>query len=182
MAKKANARRYAQAVLAIALEKKELERWQTDLDNIVGTFSDAAFFAALDSPKIRVVNKVKFLKQRLPALQPLALNLVQLLIARNSVGVIRQIADEYRKLVHAYHGIVAADVITALPMEEADKRKMAQKLGALVGRQVEITAATDPAILGGFIARVGGKLLDGSTRTKLVALKKSLATGGETTK
>ena len=54
MAKKSYARRYAQAVFEIALEKKELERWQSDLQKIVDTVSDADFLAALESHKLRL--------------------------------------------------------------------------------------------------------------------------------
>jgi F0F1-type ATP synthase delta subunit len=33
----------------------------------------------------------------------------------------------------------------------------------------------DPQILGGLVARIGDRLIDGSTRTKLIALKRRLA-------
>ena len=64
MARKAYARRYAQAVFEIALEKKELERWQSDLQKIVAAVSDAAFLAALESPKIKFDDKTRFLSER----------------------------------------------------------------------------------------------------------------------
>jgi len=35
--------------------------------------------------------------------------------------------------------------------------------------------SVDSNLVGGLIVRVGGKLLDGSTRSKLLALKKELA-------
>ena len=79
MAKKANARRYAQAVFEIALEKKELDRWQTDLQKIVGAVSDSDFLAALESPKIKFEDKSRFLKERLGDINPLALNLALLI-------------------------------------------------------------------------------------------------------
>ena len=41
-----------------------------------------------------------------------------------------------------------------------------------------VEARVDPEILGGVIARVGGKLLDGSTRSKLAALKRELVGAG----
>ena len=177
MAKKANARRYAQAVFEIALEKRELERWQTDLDKIVGSVSDHTFHAALDSPKIKIEDKIRFLKERLPAINPLALNLLQLLITGSDVGLISPITAEYRRLVNDYHGIASADVVTAVPLDEQDKKTLAGKLGVLVGAEVEIKTTVDPDILGGFVAHVGGKLLDGSTRSKLAALKKELESG-----
>jgi F-type H+-transporting ATPase subunit delta len=178
MAKKANARRYAQAVFEIALENKELERWQDDLQQIVGTVSDNTFRAALDSPKIRIENKSRFLKERLGDINPLALNLVLLLITKTHAGVIKEIADEYKSLLDKYHGIETAEVTTAVPLEERDKQTLAEKLGALMDVKIELKTQVAPEILGGVIARVGGKLLDGSTRSKLIALKKELVGGG----
>jgi F-type H+-transporting ATPase subunit delta len=174
MAKKANARRYAQAIFEIALEKKEPERWQADLQKIVAAVSDTTFQAALDSPKIKIENKSRFLKERLGDINPLALNLVLLLITKTGVSVIRQIADEYKRLLDSYNGIEMAEVTTAVPLDNADKQKLAERLGSVVNAKVEIETKVDPEILGGVIARVGGKLLDGSTRSKLAALKKEL--------
>ena len=77
-----------------------------------------------------------------------------------------------------YRGIETAEVTTAVPLDDKDKKKLAEKLGALVGAKVELKTQVDPEILGGIVARVGGKLLDGSTRSKLAALKKELV-GGE---
>ena len=45
----------------------------------------------------------------------------------------------------------------------------------ITGKQVAIPANTDPAVIGGVVARFGGKLLDGSTRSRLEALKKEIS-------
>ena len=178
MAKKAYARRYAQAVFEIALEKKELDRWQTDLQKIVGAVSDTTFLAALDSPRIKIEDKSRFLKERLGAINPLVLNLVSLLIARSGIGIIAEIAVEYQRLLDSYHGIETAEVTTAVLLDDKEKKTLAEKLSAVVGAKVELKTAVDPEILGGIVARVGGKLLDGSTRSKLAALKKELVGKG----
>jgi len=39
---------------------------------------------------------------------------------------------------------------------------------------VVLKSEVDPGVIGGIVARVGGKLLDGSTRSKLAALKREL--------
>ena len=177
MAKKAYPRRYAQAVFEIALEKNELDGWQADLQKIVGAVSDGSFMAALESPKIKIEDKSRFLKERLGDINPLALNLVLFLISRSGISMINQIVVEYKKLLDSYRGIKAAEITTAVPLDDKDKDKLAAQLGALVGAKVELKAEVDPGILGGIIARVGGKLLDGSTRSKLAALKKELVGG-----
>jgi F-type H+-transporting ATPase subunit delta len=43
-----------------------------------------------------------------------------------------------------------------------------------VGKKVVIKPEVDPEIIGGIVARVGGRLLDGSTRSKLAALKREM--------
>ena len=174
MPKKAYARRYAQAVFELALEKKELDRWQADLQKMVGAVSDETFLAALESPKIKFDDKSRLLTARLGDVSPLALNLARLLIARSGAGMIGEIAAEYQRLLDGYHGIQAAEVITAVPIDDKDKQKLAESLAALMGTKITVKAAVAPAILGGIIARVGGRLLDGSTRSKLAALKRQL--------
>jgi len=174
MARKAYARRYAQAVFEIALEEKELERWQSDLQKVVKAVEDATFLAALESPKIKVDDKTRLLSERLVDVNPLVFNLVRLLITRTSIGIVGDIAEEYQRLLNSYHGIEPAEVITAVPLDDKDIQKLTENLGALIGKKVVLKSAVDPGIIGGIIARVGGKLLDGSTRSKLLALKRDL--------
>ena len=178
MPKQAHARRYAQAIFEIALEKKELERWQTDLEKIAGIMGDAGFRAVIESPKIRFDDKSRLIAESLKGVNPLALNLVRLLIFRNGIGMVGGIAAEYQRLLDAYHGIQKAEVVTAVPIDDKDKEKLAANLGALVDAKIVVESRVDPEILGGVIARVDGKLLDGSTRSKLVALKRELVGAG----
>jgi F-type H+-transporting ATPase subunit delta len=174
MPRKAYARRYAQAVFEIALEKKELERWQSDLQKIVEAVSDDTVLAALENPKFRFDDKSRLLAKSLGDINPLALNLVQMLIARVSVGMIGSIAEEYERLINEYKGIQTARVTTAVPLDDKDKKRLAENLGAMTGKKVDVKSEVDPEIIGGIIARIDGKLLDGSTRSKLIALKREL--------
>ena len=174
MPKKTYGRRYAQAIFELALEKKELERWQADLERISGAIGDRDFLAALESPKISLEKKTELLSQRLAGLNPLAMNLVYLLVVRAGIGMAGDIAAEYRRLLDSYRGIEPAEVITAVPLDEDDMQELTKNLSAVVGKEVVVKAEVDPEILGGIIARVGGKLLDGSTRSKLAALKREL--------
>ncbi|MFC1902284.1 ATP synthase F1 subunit delta [Chloroflexota bacterium] len=174
MARKVYARRYAQAIFELALEKKELERWQADLQEIVGMVGDASFLAALESPKIKFDDKTRMLTELLGEVSPLALNLARLLIAKAGIGMIGDIAVEYQRLLDGYHGIEPAEVITAVPLDDKDNQKLVERLSAIAGKKVVLSSAVDPDIIGGIVARIGGKLLDGSTRSRLAALKREL--------
>jgi F-type H+-transporting ATPase subunit delta len=177
VARRFYARRYAQAVFGIARERNELDRWQSDLRKIATLGEDAAFLALLENPKVRFEDKARLLSQWLGDINPLALNLVYLLVTKGRLGMVGDIADEYQHLLDSYRGIEQAEVITAIPLDDEDRRRLEERLGAVVGKKVVVKPRVDPGVLGGVVARIGGKLLDGSTRSKLMALKKALASG-----
>jgi len=178
VARRFYARRYAQAVFDIARERKELDRWQSDLDRITDLCRDATVMALLEHPKVRFEDKAKLLSEWLGDINPLALNLVYLLVTRGGLGRIGDIAGEYRRLLDSYHGIERAEVTTAVALDDGEKRQLEEQLGAVVGKKVVLEAKVDESLIGGVVARVGGKLLDGSVLSQLTAMRKIFA-GGE---
>ena len=176
MPRKAYARRYAQAIFEIALEQKELDRWQSDLQKVADAVGNADFLAAMESPRLKLEDKNKLLSE-LGDINPLVLNLVRLLITKAAIGMISGISNEYQRLMNSYYGIETAEVITAVTLDDREIRKVTEKLEAMVGKKVALKSRVDTNVIGGIVARVGGKLLDGSTRSQLAALKKELVSG-----
>ena len=168
------ARRYSQAVFEIALERKELDRWQSDLRKIASLGEDATFIAFLESPRFHFDDKARLLSERLGDINPLALNLVYLLVARGRLSMVGDIADGYQQLLDSYRGIAQAEITTVIPLDDEDKLRLEEHLGAIVGKKVVLKPEIDSSLIGGIVARIGGKLLDGSTRSQLMALKKEL--------
>jgi F-type H+-transporting ATPase subunit delta len=162
----------------MALATNELDRWQSDLKRLASLAEDAALVAFLESPKVHFDNKARLLSEQLADINPLALNLVYLLVARGRLRLIGGITDDYQRLLDSYRGIEPAEVITATPLDEADKLRLAEHLGAIVGKKVSLKTKVDSRLIGGIIARIGGKLLDGSTYSRLETLKKELAGAG----
>ncbi len=175
MARRVYARRYSQAVFEIALEREELDRWQSDLRKIASLGEDATFIAFLESPKFRFDDKVRLLSERLGDINPLALNLVYLLVARGRLSMVGDIADGFERLLDSYRGIEQAEITTAIPLDDEDKLRLGEHLGAIVGKKVVLKPKVNPSLIGGIVARIGGKLLDGSTRSRLEALKRELS-------
>ncbi len=172
------ARRYAQAAFEIALERRELDRWQSDLRKIASLGEDAELVALLESPKCHFDDKAKVLSERLADINPLALNLAHLLLARGELGMVADIAEEYQRRLDDYRGVEQAEVISAVSLDDEDRLRLADHLEAIVGKKVVLKSEVDSSLIGGFIARVGGRLLDGSTRRKLEALRRDLVRAG----
>lgn len=168
------AKRHAQAVFQLALERGELEKWLEDLKTIATTLSQPQLMAILESPKVHLDEKMELIRRCLPGVSQLALNLVYLLVARRRLRLIDQIASEYQRLVDAYQGLEHAEVTTAIPLDEEDRKRLSERLAGLTGTRIMLSTKVDPNVIGGFVVRIGDRLIDGSTKSKLDSLRKSL--------
>jgi len=175
VARRFYARRYAQAVFGIALEREELNRWESDLGKIASLGEDAEVVAWFQSSKIRFDDKARLLAEHLHDVNPLVLNLVYLLVTKGRLSILGDIADEYQRLLDSYRGIEQAEITTAIPLTDEDRLKLRERLSSIIGKKVVLKSEVDSNLIGGIVVRIGGKLIDGSTRSRLLALKRELA-------
>ena len=171
---RASARRHAQAIFEIALEQNQLDLWRGDLRVVAEALMDPDIHAFLESPKIRFDDKKKILEERLKSLSPLALNAAYLLVAKRRLGIVAELVSEYERLVDEHRGVAHARVTTAIPLDEGDTADLTRRLADTVSKEIVLATQTDPSIIGGLKVRIGDKLIDGSTKSRLEALRKSL--------
>ena len=174
MVRAASARRYTQAVFQIALERGELELWRDDLERIRVALEDPLLLSFLQSPKVPFDDKAGVLSQLLEGIGPLAMNLAYLLVAKGRVSIVEDMVSDYERLLDDHLGIAHAEVATAVPLEPEEKDRLTQRLSDMVGKEIVLSESVDPSLIGGLVARVGDRLFDGSTRSRLLALKESL--------
>ena len=136
-------------------------------------------YAFLENPKIHFDEKSGILRQRLDGISPLAMNLALLLVAKKRLGIVEELVAEYGRLVDEHRGIAHAKVATAIPLDEKDKSSVDDRLSDALGKEILLVTQVDPSIIGGLTVRVGDKLIDGSTKSRLQALRKSLVEAAE---
>ena len=169
-----SSKRYAQAVFQIARDRNNLDEWQLDLKKIADLIQNPEFVSVIENPKVTFELKTKLVRDMLGKINSLALNLAYLLITKNKFKNAGQIAEEFDHLLNEYRGISNAEITTAVPIDNPDRKRLTQRLETILGSKVAADFKVDPAILGGIIARVDGSLIDGSIRRKLEMLKKSM--------
>jgi F-type H+-transporting ATPase subunit delta len=174
MVNKVSPKSYARAIFEIALERNELNKWHSDLEKMTDLAKDTVLLTLLNSPKLKFEDKAKMVNDRLPGMGTLIRNLAYLLIVKRKMNLIGGITKQYQQMVDNYYGIEHAEITTAIQLEDADKMKMDKVLSKILGKKLIIETKVDPAIIGGLVVRVNGKLLEGSTRNKLLSLKKEL--------
>lgn len=174
MPARASAKRYAQAVFQIALDKNTLDLWHNDLETVAEMASDPAFSMVMDSPRVHFNDKARIAREKLSGLHPEALNLALLLITKGRLDLAPEVAEEYEHFLNAHRGIEHAEVITAVPLSKEEHDRVAKGLADMVGKEIILESKVDPEIIGGLVAKVGDLLIEGSVRGRLKALKKSL--------
>lgn len=175
MASGASARRYAQAAFQIAHEKDAFDDWLDDLAVLAQAAENPEFVGLLNAPQLPLVRKQEVIQNTMGgAVGPLAVNLISLLASRNAADLMPAIVDQYQRLLDAHRGIERAEVVSAVPLDEDQSRKLESILQEVIGAEIRLTSRVEPGILGGLIARVGDKVIDGSTATRLQEMRKEL--------
>jgi len=171
-------KQYAQAAFELALEKGELENWRDGLRKAACIITDMKVMSILENPKIPFDRKKVFLKKCLGKVDPLILNVICLLISRGKLKILGDIFQQYEQLLDVYGGIQHVEVTTAMPLDNKNKKKLSDRFAEMVGHKVVIDARVDPSIVGGFKAKIGDTLIDGSIHNTLESLKKRLVEAG----
>lgn len=171
---KLQAKRYSQAIFEIAEERNTFDKWSEDLSKIASLLQNHELSSIIDNPRFSLEDKYKLISTSLDSSDTLVLNLVKLLISRGNFGLIADIYSEYSGLLDSYRKVEKAEVTTAIPLEEHEKVDIISRLEELTGKKINMTVKVDSSIIGGIIIRIGGKLLDGSTSSKLAFLRNEM--------
>lgn len=170
-------RRYALAIVEIARANGTFAHWLAALEGLEGLTAQSAFVNALQADGMTDERFAAIVRQVVPDVAPVELNLFRLLRHKGRLALGGSITSYFRELWDEERGIERAVVRTAVPLEDAARVAIAQRLAAASGKQVELAAEVDPAILGGAVIRIGDRLVDGSTRARLRALRERLQQG-----
>ena len=173
MAELEAAKRYAQAAFDIAKQSNTIEIWRTDLDDLAKVLAESDAADLLADARIPADRRMA-MAERMLDVQPLALNLAKLLIAKGRSLDARWVAQSFNRLADEEIGIVHARVTTAVELTPEQLARIRDRLGDRLGKTVMAEAVVDPSIIGGLVVQVGDRLVDGSVSTRLKSLRHEL--------
>src|SRR2546423_13935444 len=178
MLKGAIARRYAMAIFDIARKQNTIDRTLEDVKEIAQLFAIRKLAYLLQEPKIPVQRKETAIRQALgDKVLPTSLNLALLVVQRELVELMPNIASELEQLVLDYKNQAIAAVTTAMKLDDAHTNLIKQALERRTGKTILVKTKVQPEILGGVITRIGDQVIDGSIRYRLSALRQQLLSG-----
>jgi len=97
-----------------------------------------------------------------------------LLAEKRRLFALRGMIRAYREMLAEHKGEVAAEVASAVPLDDEQMAGLDEVVGRFAGRKVRLDRRVDPELLGGLVVRVGSRMLDASLKTKLQHLEMSM--------
>ena len=172
-----SSKRFAQAIFELARESGALDQWDEQLAALASAARTPEFVSLMEAPEITGDERSRALGHVLPHLTDGARNLLHLLARARATHALRDVHARYRELVDASQGVVRVQVTSAVELTGDDTSRIAGQLSAALGGDVRVSSAVDPELLGGLVIRVGDRVIDGSARQRLNALRGALARG-----
>jgi F-type H+-transporting ATPase subunit delta len=97
-----------------------------------------------------------------------------LVVDNGRLADLPSIAEVFHLLREAGQGQVSATLTSAAAMSPEVAARAASVLAKLSGRKVNLTVAVDPGLLGGAVAQIGSVVYDGSLKTQLARLRRTM--------
>ncbi len=170
------AKRYAMAAFELAQEHNDADAWLDAMRQIAEFMGDPEVKRVLENTRVSQEPKQRLIDAALNDLPALPLNLARLLVRKNRTALAVDIAGQFEQLLEDATRRVPGTgddggAARATPSVPACRSGWQQQTAAKSILETEV----DPELLGGVVVQIGDRLIDASTRSKLRALRDSLA-------
>jgi F-type H+-transporting ATPase subunit delta len=180
MASRASARRYARALFDVVSKSGDPSPTLVELQGFAALVDGHPDLRkTLQSAGLPLAVKTGVLREilRLQPLSPIVSRLLFLILEHDDVNELTEVVTEFERRVLDLYRVVRVEVTTASPLDAARAEALRGALSQVTGREVRMETRTDPALVGGVVAKVGSRVFDGSVLRHLARLRERLVAG-----
>lgn len=172
-------RRYAKALLKVALERHVEKRIYELMNNLSESFSSFPDLdATVGNPFVAPAKKKELLMTAAgadAAKDATYADFLKLLEKNNRIDMIRGIALAYADDYRRAEKIFKVNITSAAPLDKEERARLEKIIGARFKEgTMEYDFRVDPALIGGFTVTIGSERLDASVRNDLEQLQLKL--------
>ncbi len=165
------ARPYAEAVFELAQSHQALTAWSEMLAFFTAVAGDENMQRLASNPR---VDRGRFLDLFLGIggkhINAEGANFIRLLVENRRLSLLPEIVKQYEARKTEAEARVEATVVSAFPLEAAQRQSLNEALKRKLGREVNLTIEVDKSLMGGIVIRTGDLVIDGSVRGRLADL------------
>lgn len=167
---------YAEALFNVVRAEGEIDQVEDELYRFGKLVeSNHELRQALADQGIDRAQRVKVLEGLLgDRVSPHTLGLLTFIVTQGRARQLPQILEGLSSLAAEARNSVVAEVRSAVPLDEDQRKRLAEALASATGKQVQVKAIVDPSVIGGVVAKVGDTVIDGSIRRRIEQLKEQV--------
>ncbi|MEX0431482.1 F0F1 ATP synthase subunit delta [Spiribacter insolitus] len=170
------ARPYAEAAFDLAREADALAAWADGLAIAATVVADERVDAVLGNPRVDDERKAGLILEVCgDALDLQQRNFLRLLVNRDRITLLPEIRQQFDLLRADHEKTLRAELITAQPVDDAVRDRLARALSERLERDVSLEIRLDESLIGGAVVRAGDLVIDGSVRGRLARLTGALS-------
>jgi len=174
--KDALVRSYAEALFRVAAAEGELDTVERQLFAFAKLLErETGLREALTDPSLPTENKRRLIANTFGEhASPLTVNLLGFVVEQGRARELGRIVEVLAEVVAETREQAVAEVRSAVPLDAARTKRLAEALSRATGRQIEVRVVIDPSVVGGAVARIGDEIFDGSVRSRLLEAREHL--------
>ncbi len=171
--------RYARALVEVILEQKvNADEARQQLNSIAEAVRESVDLRRVwESPAVPAEQKRAVLDGivgQMNAFKAIR-NFMAVIIDHRRIPMLDEIARQFAAELDAQLGFVEAQISSARELLPEEKRELESQVERLTSKKVRAHYASNPALLGGVMVRVGSTIYDGSVRGRLEKMKEQLS-------
>lgn len=169
--------RYATALFDLARDAGQLDAVAKDLDTLSSLLSQSADLVRLvRSPVFDRDSQAKAIAAvaERAGLSDLVRRFLGVTAQNRRLFALADIISAYKKLLSHHRGEAVAEVVSAVPLSDAQLQQLKSSLSSEAAGNVVINAKVDPDLIGGLVVKLGSRMIDASIRNKLNNLKSAM--------
>lgn len=170
------AKRYAKSLLTLALEQGTVDAVHADMLLVNQVISDnRELKVMLTSPIIKSEKKTAILSEIFKGkISELSDKFIALVTEKGREANLPSIAVAFETAYRAHKNISTVEVTSAIALS-AEQKKNILAIAAKQGvENAEVVERVDPALIGGFVMRMGDRQIDASISNRINTLKQEL--------
>jgi F-type H+-transporting ATPase subunit delta len=167
---------YAEALFGIAKEAGRVDEIGEEVRELLGLIRrDREIRTFLETPVLEPAEKIRVLRKSLErSVSDLVIDFVCLLVDKRRIDALPVIEAAYRQLADEHAQRTRVEVQTPTPLPGDLQSEIEAMLRSKLGREIAMTAETEPQLIGGAVVAIGDRVYDGSVRTRIQRFRRTL--------
>jgi F-type H+-transporting ATPase subunit delta len=168
------AARYAFALFQLAREKGQLEAVTRDVATLANLLANEGESSWIFDARIAAKDKRDRIERTAAGLSEITANFLRLVADKRRLDLLRELPAAFKRCALIDRGAVEGQVESARPMGPGELAELSVSLGAVLKKEVTLTASVEPSLIAGARVMVDNRMLDISALGRLEALRNQL--------